>query len=124
MRYFIPVAFLLALTACGNEEQVVVLPEQAPNAVESAPDTAKESSASKLAKTSESFGSSGTAGSSGSSGASDVSGSPDTYIVKKGDTLTGIAKQHNVSYQDLARWNKIKDSNHIYPSQKLRLSAP
>lgn len=46
------------------------------------------------------------------------------YTVKEGDTLAGIANRHNVAYQDLARWNNIKNPDFIYPSQQLRLSKP
>ena len=41
------------------------------------------------------------------------------YIVKKGDTLTSIAKNHNVSIDDLVKWNNIKNKNLIYVGQKL-----
>jgi lipoprotein NlpD len=44
--------------------------------------------------------------------------------VKEGDTLGSIARENNVSYKDLARWNNIDDPNRIVPSQQLKLSAP
>ena len=37
-----------------------------------------------------------------------------TYTVKKGDTLSAIAKKHNVTYQFLAQINNIPDPNKIY----------
>jgi lipoprotein NlpD len=46
------------------------------------------------------------------------------YTVKEGDTLGAIAREHNVNYRDLARWNNIDDPNRIRPSQQLRLSEP
>jgi LysM repeat protein len=49
-----------------------------------------------------------------------------TYTVKKGDTLSSIAKQYGVSWQQLYEWNKdiIKDPNLIYPGQVLKVSPP
>ena len=41
------------------------------------------------------------------------------YIVKKGDTLSGIAKRYNTTYQKLAKDNNIKDPNKIYVGQKI-----
>lgn len=42
-----------------------------------------------------------------------------TYIVKAGDTLSGIAKKYNTTYQKIAKDNNIKDPNKIYVGQKL-----
>lgn len=42
-----------------------------------------------------------------------------TYTVKKGDTLGGIAKKYNTTYQKIAKDNNIKDPNKIYVGQKL-----
>lgn len=42
-----------------------------------------------------------------------------TYIVKKGDTLSGIAKKYGTTYQKIAKDNKIANPNKIYPGQKL-----
>lgn len=44
-----------------------------------------------------------------------------TYTVKKGDTLSKIAKQYNTTVQKLIELNKIKDPNKIYVGQKLKL---
>lgn len=41
------------------------------------------------------------------------------YIVKKGDTLANIAIMFNTSVQQLAKDNKIKNVNYIYPGQRL-----
>lgn len=41
------------------------------------------------------------------------------YIVKKGDTLSGIASKYNTTYQHLAEINNIKNPNLIYAGQKL-----
>jgi nucleoid-associated protein YgaU len=56
-----------------------------------------------------------TSGSSGPSG---------NYTVAAGDTLSGIAREHGVSRDELARWNKIQNPNRIHPGQTLRLSEP
>lgn len=39
------------------------------------------------------------------------------YVVKRGDTLSQIAKQFNTTVAEIARVNKIKDVNLIYPGQ-------
>ncbi|RXM10820.1 N-acetylmuramoyl-L-alanine amidase [Bacillus subtilis] len=59
--------------------------------------------------------------SSASSGGS--SGSGTTYTVKKGDTLSGIAKAEGVSVANLQSWNNIKDPNKITIGQKLKLKG-
>lgn len=41
------------------------------------------------------------------------------YIVKKGDTLSAIAKKYNTDYQTLAKWNNIKNPNLIEVGQKI-----
>ena len=43
------------------------------------------------------------------------------YTVKKGDTLSGIAKKYNTTVKQLAEWNNIKDVNKIVTGQKLRV---
>ena len=45
----------------------------------------------------------------------------DYYIVKKGDTLTAIAKKYKTTIKQLAEWNKIKNVNLIRIGQKLRV---
>lgn len=42
-----------------------------------------------------------------------------TYTVKKGDTLSKIAKKYNTTYQKIAKDNNISDPNKIYAGQKL-----
>ncbi len=49
---------------------------------------------------------------------------PDSYTVRKGDTLYGIALDHGLDYRELASWNEIADPNLIRVDQKLRLHAP
>ncbi|MEZ4831879.1 MAG: LysM peptidoglycan-binding domain-containing protein [Caldilineaceae bacterium] len=41
------------------------------------------------------------------------------YIVQRGDSLSTIARQHNVSMADLARSNGISNPNFIYVGQRL-----
>lgn len=41
------------------------------------------------------------------------------YTVKKGDTLSAIAKRYGTTYQKIAQDNNIKNVNLIYPGQKL-----
>ena len=44
-----------------------------------------------------------------------------TAVVRRGDTLYALARIHNITPSDLARWNGISDPNTIYPGQSLRL---
>lgn len=46
---------------------------------------------------------------------------PKTYTVKKGDTLSAIAKKNGTTATALAKKNKIKDPNRIYPGQVIKL---
>ena len=46
-----------------------------------------------------------------------------TYTVKKGDTLSGIAKKYGTTVNALAQLNNIKNVNLIYVGQKLTISG-
>jgi LysM repeat protein len=46
---------------------------------------------------------------------------PDTYTVKAGDTLSGIAAMLGLNFKDIQKWNNLKDANLIHPGQKLKL---
>ena len=46
------------------------------------------------------------------------------HVVKKGDTLFGIALDHGLDYKDLARWNNLDKPDKILIGQKLRLTDP
>jgi len=43
------------------------------------------------------------------------------YIVKKGDTLSKIAKENNTTVQELKKLNNIEDVNKIIPGQKIKI---
>lgn len=43
------------------------------------------------------------------------------YIVKRGDTLSSIAKKYGTTYQEIARKNGISNPNKIYVNQKLKI---
>ena len=45
-----------------------------------------------------------------------------TYVVKKGDTLSGIAKQYGTTYQQIAADNGISNPNLIYDGQTLTIN--
>ena len=49
---------------------------------------------------------------------------PRIHIVRKGQTLLGIALKHGVSLQALCRVNGIDPRAHIHPNQKLKLPTP
>jgi lipoprotein NlpD len=46
---------------------------------------------------------------------------PETYTVKRGDTLFSIALDQGHDYKDLAAWNNLDNPNLIRPGQQLRL---
>lgn len=45
------------------------------------------------------------------------------YIVKSGDTLSGIASKYGTTYQELARINNIANPNVIYPGQVIKING-
>lgn len=51
-------------------------------------------------------------------------GRPQTYTVKRGDTLHGIALDQGLDYRDLAAWNNIENVNLILVGQVLRVVPP
>lgn len=44
-----------------------------------------------------------------------------TYVIKKGDTLSGIAKKFHTTVKELARKNNIKNVNKIYTGDVLKI---
>lgn len=48
-------------------------------------------------------------------------GKQTTYVVKSGDTLSGIAAKFGTTYQDIAAKNGISNPNLIYPGQVLKI---
>lgn len=56
------------------------------------------------------------------SGSSTAPSSTKEYVVKKGDTLSGIASRYNTSVAELVKLNKIKNPDLIFPGQKIKLS--
>ena len=46
------------------------------------------------------------------------------HVVKSGDTLWRIARDHGISVAQIARWNDLGRPDRIYPGERLRVSAP
>jgi 5'-nucleotidase / UDP-sugar diphosphatase len=51
----------------------------------------------------------------------DAGETPDYVIVKKGDTLWAIARKHGTTWQLLAKLNKLRNADLIFPGQKILL---
>lgn len=49
---------------------------------------------------------------------------PQTYVIKRGDTLFGIALEFGLDYKELAEWNGITNVNKITTGRELRLTSP
>ena len=49
---------------------------------------------------------------------------PDTYTVKRGDTLYSIALDNGVDYRDVAAWNNLADPSVLKEGTVLRLRPP
>jgi membrane-bound lytic murein transglycosylase D len=47
-----------------------------------------------------------------------------THVVRRGETLSGIARRYGISQAKLREWNGLNQAGHIRAGQKLRLSAP
>jgi murein DD-endopeptidase MepM/ murein hydrolase activator NlpD len=47
---------------------------------------------------------------------------PEYYVVKRGDSLSAIARRYGLEYRELARWNGISDPSRIEVGQRLRLT--
>jgi len=56
--------------------------------------------------------------------ASMLSWGPDTYTVRRGDTLQQIAWRFGLDTRELAAWNDLGDGNLIHPGQEIHLSPP
>ena len=46
---------------------------------------------------------------------------PNTYVVRRGDSLSQIARLYGVNIQDLLRWNNLKLSRTIHPGQRIKI---
>jgi lipoprotein NlpD len=49
---------------------------------------------------------------------------PDTYIVRRGDTLYSIALDNGVDWRELAAWNQVTDPSKLRVGQVLRVRPP
>lgn len=48
----------------------------------------------------------------------------ESYVVRQGDTMYGIAFRHGLDYREVAAWNRIPAPYTIYPGQRLSLRGP
>ncbi|MCZ6484954.1 MAG: LysM peptidoglycan-binding domain-containing protein [Acidobacteria bacterium] len=48
---------------------------------------------------------------------------PDTYTVRRGDSLSRISLRYRVTVADLLLWNNLRPNELIYPGQRIRLLA-
>ncbi len=63
-------------------------------------------------------------GAPGAAGAPAASAQPDTYVVKRGETLYSIALDNGVDWRELAGWNQITDPSRLQVGQALRVRPP
>ena len=49
---------------------------------------------------------------------------PETYTIRRGDTMFSIALDHGLDYKELAAWNNLDDPSRIRPGQQLRIRPP
>jgi lipoprotein NlpD len=56
--------------------------------------------------------------------AAPVSVAEGSYVVKRGDTLYGIALEHGADYRELAQWNSLDDPGRLRVGQVLRVAPP
>ena len=49
---------------------------------------------------------------------------PDTYTIRRGDTMYSIALDHGLDYKELAAWNNLDDPSRVRPGQQLRIRPP
>lgn len=49
---------------------------------------------------------------------------PDTYSVRRGDSMQKIARQTGIGLEDLLQWNGLNRRDLIFPGQQLRITAP
>ncbi|MFH1602515.1 MAG: LysM peptidoglycan-binding domain-containing protein, partial [Pseudomonadota bacterium] len=49
---------------------------------------------------------------------------PESYVVKRGDTLYSIALDHGLDYKEFAAWNNLDNPNVIRVGQALRIKPP
>lgn len=115
MKRFAPFVVLLpVLFAC--ERQEATAPTTPPPTTQSSPQPTPPPTAPTQPAPAPEPVEPATAPTSGASGSGD-------YTVAEGDTLSGIAQEHGVNRQDLAKWNNIKDPDRIYPGQTLQLTG-
>ena len=95
VRLAAPLTVLLILSACAGKTRAPV-EERAPAPTASKP---AESSAPAVAR-------------------------QGYYIVKKGETLYGIALEHGQDWRDLVAWNGLDNPNRILVGQELRVAPP
>ncbi len=136
MRCFIPLAMMLTVAACGKGQETAQMPsspssaqtttaQSTPSPVTTEPAQSAPQAATSALATPATEQSSGPSSSEQTAGrSSGSSGSSAEYTVAGGDTLSAIAREHNLRYQDIANWNNITDPNRIHEGQTLRLTAP
>ena len=109
MRGFLPMVLSLVLAACAGSPRAPVI-ERTPGTLGSTP------SPPSVAKPA------AAAAKPAATAAPVVR--PQTYTVRRGDTLYAIALDHGLEYRELAEWNGLADANLIREGQVLRLNSP
>lgn len=95
-RIALALAAVLALTACVSRTPAPVVDRRAPPAAKPAPEAVAASPTAQ----------------------------PDTYVVKRGDTLYSIALDNGVDWRELAGLNQITDPSKLQVGQVLQVRPP
>lgn len=56
--------------------------------------------------------------------AAQVAAAPDTYVIKPGDTVYSIAREHKMDFRELIAMNNIDSPNRITPGRVLKVKPP
>ena len=114
LRVFAGVAVLAVLAGCASRGSAPVIDRTSPSGRPSTPPAAAPSAAAAPAAPS----------GAAAQNARGLDARAETYTVRRGDTLYGIALDSGHGYREIAEWNNLPNPNLIREGQVLRLTPP